>query len=109
LANAAFQAQRHPSKKRSEVLRLTERCETTHRTLASKIVKDYVASTEGKLEFHLLPGYAPELNPDEMVWNYMKRTGTARKPLEKGESLHDRIDVELRQIQENRALVRSFF
>jgi hypothetical protein len=39
----------------------------------------------------------------------MKRTGTARKPLAKGESLHDRIDVELQQIQENRALVRSFF
>ena len=30
-------------------------------------------------------------------------------PLAKGESLHDRIDVELQQIQENRALVRSFF
>ena len=41
-----------------------------------------------------------------MVWNYMKRIGTARKPLAK--SLHDRIDVELQQIQENRALVRSF-
>jgi transposase len=51
----------------------------------AKIVKDYVASTEGKLEFHFLPGYAPELNPDEMVWNYMKRTGTARKPLAKGD------------------------
>ena len=75
----------------------------------AKIVKDYVASTVGKLEFHFLPGYAPELNPDEMVWNYMKRTGTTRKPLAKGESLHDRIDVELQQIQENRALVRSFF
>jgi transposase len=75
----------------------------------AKIVKDYVVPTEGKLEFHFLPGYAPELNPDEMVWNYMKRTGTARKPLAKGESLHDRIDVELQQIQENRALVRSFF
>ena len=75
----------------------------------AKIVEDYVASTEGKLEFHFLPGYAPELNPDEMVWNYMKRTGPARKPLAKGESLHDRIEVELQQIQENRALVRSFF
>jgi transposase len=75
----------------------------------AKIVGDYVASTKGKLEFHFLPGYAPELNPDEMVWNYMKKTGTARNPLAKGESLHDRIDVELLRIQENRALVRSFF
>src|ERR1700674_4893126 len=75
----------------------------------AKIVQNYVASTNGKLELHFLPGYAPELNPDEMVWNHMKRTGTARSPLAKGESLHDRIDIELLQIQQNRALVRSFF
>jgi hypothetical protein len=41
---------------------------------------------------HCLPdyaselGYAPELNPDELVWNHMKRTGTAKKPLRKGSS-----------------------
>jgi transposase len=75
----------------------------------AKIVQDYVASTDGKLELHFLPGYAPELNPDEMVWNYMKRTGTARSPLAKGESLHDRIDAELLMIQRNQDLVRSFF
>ena len=75
----------------------------------AKIVKNYVASTDGKLELHFLPGYAPELNPDELVWNYMKRTGTARSPLAKGESLHDRIDAELLQIKRNSALVRSFF
>jgi len=75
----------------------------------AKVVQDYVASTKGKLELHFLPGYAPELNPDELVWNYMKRTGTAKRPLLKGESLHDRIDAELLQIQRNAALVRSFF
>jgi transposase len=56
-----------------------------------------------------LKGYAPELNPDELVWNYMKRTGTARSPVAKGESLHQRIDEELFQIKWNPALVRSFF
>lgn len=75
----------------------------------AKIVQDYVASTNGKLEFYFLPGYAPELNPDELVWNYMKTTGTAKRPLSMGESLHDRIDAELLQIQSNSALVRSFF
>lgn len=75
----------------------------------AKIVQDYVASTRGKLEFHFLPGYAPELNPDELVWNYMKRTGTAKRPLVKGESLHDRIDAELLSIKRNSTLVRSFF
>jgi transposase len=75
----------------------------------AKIVQEYVASTKGRLELHFLPGYAPELNPDELVWNHMKRTGTAKSPLAKGESLHDRIDVELLEIQRNPCLVRSFF
>jgi len=75
----------------------------------AKIVQTYVASTKGKLELHFLPGYAPELNPDELVWNYLKRTGTAKRPLVAGESLHDRVDEELLQIRQNGALVRSFF
>ncbi len=75
----------------------------------AKIALNYVASTKGKLELHFLPGYAPELNPDELVWNYMKRTGTAKRPLVAGESLDDRIDAELLQIQRNTALIRSFF
>lgn len=44
----------------------------------ARIVQEYVASTKGRLELHFLPGYAPELNPDELVWNHMKRTGTAK-------------------------------
>ena len=30
-------------------------------------VKAYVTSTEGRLTLHFLPGYAPDLNPDELV------------------------------------------
>src|SRR6266446_4483346 len=45
----------------------------------AKVVHSYVKSTGGKLELYFLPGYAPELNPDELVWNYMKRTGTAKR------------------------------
>jgi len=41
------------------------------------VVKDYVASTQGKLTLHFLPGYAPDLNPDELVWSHVKRTGVA--------------------------------
>jgi hypothetical protein len=35
----------------------------------------------------------------ELVWNSMKRTGAAKRPLAKGESLHDRIDADLLEIQ----------
>jgi transposase len=73
------------------------------------IVRDYVASTDGKLSLHFLPGYAPDLNPDELVWSHVKRTGTARRPLQKGEKLRGRIDSELATVRDDPTLVRSFF
>lgn len=72
-------------------------------------VRDYVASTQGRLTFHFLPGYAPDLNPDELVWSHVKRTGTARGPLQKGEKLRDKIDQQLAKLQQLPRLVRSFF
>ena len=75
----------------------------------TKLVKDYVQSTAGRLTLHILPGYAPELNPDEAVWSHMKRTGVARAPLRKGERLRDKIDAQLAAIKTTPNLVRSFF
>lgn len=72
-------------------------------------VKEYVASTRGKLTLHFLPGYAPDLNPDELVWSHAKRTGPARSPLKAGEKLQNRVDEQLRQIAEDPELVQSFF
>ena len=77
-----------------------------HRT---KLVKDFVQSTRGRLTLHILPGYAPELNPDEAVWSHMKRTGVARTPLREGERLRDKIDAQLASIKAAPKLVRSFF
>lgn len=77
-----------------------------HKTLA---VKQYVAGLDGKLTVHYLPGYAPDLNPDELVWSHAKRTGHARRPLQKGEQLADRITAQLAEMARNPALVRSFF
>jgi len=72
-------------------------------------VKAYVASTHGRLTLHFLPGYAPDLNPDELVWSHMKRTGVARTPLRKGERLKDKIEAQLAAIKKMPQLVRSFF
>jgi transposase len=73
------------------------------------VVKAYVAGTEGRLTLHFLPGYAPELNPDEQVWSHAKRTGVARKPLMKGEKLQQRVNEQLQKISQTPALIRSFF
>ena len=73
------------------------------------VVKDYVAGMQGKLILHFLPGYAPDLNPDELVWSHVKRSGVARRPLQKGEKLGPRIQEQLAQIGQKPKLVRSFF
>jgi transposase len=73
------------------------------------IVSEYVASTEGRLTLHFLPGYAPDLNPDELVWSHVKRTGTARRPLQRGETLREKIEEQLAKIQKLPSLIRSFF
>jgi transposase len=61
------------------------------------------------LKSFFLPGYAPELNPDELVWSYVKRTGTAKRPLASNESLQDRIEADLINLQNSPGLIRSFF
>jgi transposase len=77
-----------------------------HKTVA---VREYVAGTRGKLTLHFLPGYAPDLNPDELVWSHVKRTGVARAPLRAGETLSERIEQQLAQLKRMPHLIRSFF
>ena len=77
-----------------------------HKTRA---VREYLQSLRGKLTLHFLPGYAPDLNPDELVWSYAKRTGVARSPLRSGEKLADRVHAQLADIAARPELVRSFF
>jgi transposase len=81
----------------------------SHPAHIASSVKEYVKSTYGKLELHFLPPYAPDLNPDEFVWNYLKGTGVARKPLRKGESLRRRVEADLTKLKAKPALLRSFF
>jgi transposase len=72
-------------------------------------VRDYVMSTKGRLTLHFLPGYAPDLNPDELVWSHVKRTGAARRPLRAGETLREKIEEQLVLLKRMPGLVRSFF
>lgn len=72
-------------------------------------VARYVQSLKGRLELHFLPGYAPDLNPDEFVWNHIRQHGTSKIPLKENESLYTRMDNDLRALKHSPAMVRSFF
>jgi transposase len=80
-----------------------------HPAHKANVVKAYLKSLQGRLELHFLPPYAPDLNPDEFVWSYMKNNGVSKKPLKQNESLRQRVESDLTAIQQNRKLVRSFF
>ncbi len=80
-----------------------------HPAHRARLIADYVQSLRGRLEIHFLPGYAPELNPDEFVWNHLKKQGVSKEPLRQGESLRERVYRDLEGIRRTPALVRSFF
>ena len=80
-----------------------------HPAHIAKLVTQYVQRLAGRLELHFLPGYAPELNPDEFVWNHLKRQGVSKTPLRRDESLRSRVQSDLAHIQSRPALIRSFF
>ena len=80
-----------------------------HPSHRAKMVAKYVAACRGTLELHFLPPYAPDLNPDEFVWQYAKTNGAAKRPLRKNESLRKRVQDDLSAIKLKPSLVRSFF
>jgi transposase len=80
-----------------------------HPAHIAKIVAEYVQLLGGRLELHFLPGYAPDLNPDEFVWNHLRQKGVSKTPLRQNESLRARVEADLATIAADPPLVRSFF
>ncbi|MBL8878415.1 MAG: transposase [Phycisphaerales bacterium] len=80
-----------------------------HPAHLAKAVAQHVQSLQGRLELHFLPGYAPELNPDEFVWNHLRQKGISKTPPGRNESLRTRVEADLAAVKNNPPLVRSFF
>ena len=76
-----------------------------HPSHRAKLVSQSVQGTRGMLELDFLPPDAPDLNPDEFVWQHTKTNGVARKPLRAGESLRQRVTQDLANVRSNRPLV----
>ena len=80
-----------------------------HPAHRAHLIAQFVQAKCGRLELHFLPGYAPDLNPDEFVWNHLRQQGVTKTPLRQNESLHARVEADLATIKADRKLVRSFF
>lgn len=77
-----------------------------HRATATK---KFVASTEGRLKLFFLPGYSPELNPDEWVWKNVKHDRIGKTGVTSAEDLKSKAIGALRRLQKRPGLVRAFF
>ena len=75
----------------------------------ANIVKEYVASTQGRLELFFLPPYSPELNPDEWVNKNVKHDRIAKAvPLTRDELKAVAIEA-LERLKKCPGIVRGFF
>lgn len=74
----------------------------------SQPIKDYVAGSQGQVVVENLPRYAPELNPDEQVWNQAKSRLGRLFVVSKHEMKRAVLSI-MRSIQRNTDLIQSFF
>jgi transposase len=80
-----------------------------HPTHRSKVVKEFVASTQGRLRLFYLPGYSPELNPDEWVWKNVKADRIGRAGIKGKDDLKTKALAALHRLQKLPHLIRGFF
>ena len=75
----------------------------------SRLVRDFIASTEDRLCMARLPAYAPELNPTEYVWGHLKRHALANFCPKDWQQLSEEARRALRRAQRRPTLVRAFW
>jgi transposase len=80
-----------------------------HPTHKAKKVKEYAASTTGRLKIFILPAYSPQLNPDEWVWKNVKHDRVARTSARTAEEFKANVLAALHRLQKLPATIRAFF
>jgi transposase len=79
-----------------------------HPAHTAAATRRFLRDRANRIEVHQLPAYAPDLNPDEHVWSYVK--GTFRsEPIAEGEDFDGRVEAAMLGVASVPKLVRSFF
>lgn len=76
----------------------------------SRTVKEFLATAPpGRFRVEQLPGYAPELNPDEGVWDRLKDNELANVSCLDLHQLRGELRAATQRLQRRPELVRAFF
>src|SRR5512132_3670925 len=80
-----------------------------HPVHRSKAVKAFAAASGGRLRLCFLPGYSPELNPDEWVWKHVKHDRIGRVGVDSPDELNAKALAALHRLQKLPHIVQGFF
>ncbi|MCU0305461.1 MAG: IS630 family transposase [Thermoanaerobaculales bacterium] len=80
-----------------------------HPVHRSATVRDFVESTEGRLRLFFLPSYSPDLNPDELVWNHLKRHKVGKSHFKGPNQMRAVVMKYMRSLQRAPIVIRGFF
>ncbi|MER6760044.1 MULTISPECIES: IS630 family transposase [Amycolatopsis] len=80
-----------------------------HPSHRAKAVAKFVARTGGRLRLFFLPGYSPQLNPDEWVWKNVKHDRIGTTGVTSKHDLKRKAAGALRRLQKLPALICGFF
>ena len=80
-----------------------------HPVHRSKAVKQFAAASGGRLRLCFLPGYSPELNPDEWVWKNIKHDRIGRVGVSSPDDLKAKALAALHRLQKLPHIVQGFF
>jgi len=80
-----------------------------HPVHRSRVVQAWLARHRARIEVFLLPGYSPELNPDELLNQDVKSNGAGRRRPATQEELVNNIRSYLRGTQRQPEIVRNYF
>lgn len=80
-----------------------------HPSHKAKKTKEWVASTNGRLQLFYLPGYSPQLNPDEWVWKNVKHDRIGRAGITSRDDLLTKAVAALHRLANLPQLLKSFF
>ena len=80
-----------------------------HPVHKSKKVKEFVAQTAGKLRLFILPPYSPHLNPDEWVWNWLKKHNLGKLNVRGPDQFRESVNRYMRRLQKLTHVLTGFF
>lgn len=75
----------------------------------AKKTKDFVATLDDRLALFYLPPYAPDCNPDELVWKHLKADTIGRLATTDRATFKKNVLTSMRSLQKNPKKIKSFY